>query len=92
MEISFSHTRGMHLAALIMARGEYCIEVLEPGECALFMLVRGCLQITRQKQGEPPAYCLHATPSAPLFIVNPGTYTILAERSALGLRGVRRRT
>lgn len=92
MEISFSDTRGMHLSALIMARGEYSPLVLEPGECALFMLARGCLQITRQKQGEPPAYCLHATPSAPLFIVNPGTYTIVAERSALGLRGVRRRT
>ena len=91
MEISFANTRGMNLSALIMARGQYSLEVVAPGDAVAFVLVRGCLQITRQKAGDPASYCLHATPSAPLFIVNPGTYTILAERSALGLRGVRRR-
>ena len=35
--------------------------------------------------------CLHSTPRALLIIVNPGTYTIVAERSAVGRRGVRRR-
>lgn len=91
MEISFMSTPGMHLDALLMARGEYCLEIVEPGECVGFVLVRGCLQITRQKAGEPASYCLHATPRAPLLIVNPGTYTIVAERSAFGLRGTRRR-
>ena len=54
--------------------------------------MRGCLQITRQRAGEPASYCLHTTPRAPLVIINPGTYTIVAERSAVGLRGIRRRT
>ena len=68
------------------------VEVLEPDDCVAFVLLRGCLQITRQRAGEPASYCLHATPRAPLVIINPGTYTIVAERSAVGLRGVRRRT
>ena len=60
-------------------------------DAVAFVLVRGCLQITRQKAGDPGSYCLHATPRAPLIILNPGTYTIVAERSAFGLRGTRRR-
>jgi hypothetical protein len=92
MEFEFATARNMRLGALVMARGEFCVEVLEPDECVAFVLLRGCLQITRQRAGEPASYCLHATPRAPLVIINPGTYTIVAERSAVGLRGVRRRT
>ena len=92
MEFEFATARNMRLGALVMARGEFCVEVLEPGECVAFVLLRGCLQITRQRAAEPASYCLHATPRAPLVIINPGTYTIVAERSAVGLRGVRRRT
>ena len=91
MEINFANAGSMQLDALVMARGEYCVETVEPGECVAFVLVRGCLQITRQRAGEPAAYCLHATPRAPLLIINPGTYTVVAERSAFGLRGTRRR-
>ena len=76
MEFEFATARNMRLGALVMARGEFCVEVLEPDECV----------------AEPASYCLHATPRAPLVIINPGTYTIVAERSAVGLRGVRRRT
>lgn len=92
MEFEFASTRKMRLGALVMARGEFCVEVLEPGECVALVLLRGCLQITRQRAGEPASYCLHTTPRAPIFIINPGTYTIVAERSAVGLRGVRRRS
>ena len=91
MEINFASAGSMHLDALVMARGQYSLEVVGPGDAVAFVLVRGCLQITRQKAGEPAAYCLHATPRAPLIILNPGTYTIVAERSAFGLRGTRRR-
>jgi hypothetical protein len=91
MEINFANTRSMHLDALVMARGEYCLEVVEAGEYVAFVLVRGCLQVTRQKAGDPASYSLHATPRAPLLILNPGTYTVVAERSAFGLRGTRRR-
>ena len=91
MEFEFATARNMRLGALVMARGEFCVEVLEPGESVAFVLLRGCLQITRQRAGEPASYCLHTTPRAPLVIINPGTYTIVAERSAVGLRGVRRR-
>jgi hypothetical protein len=92
MEFEFATTRTVRLGALLMARGEFCVEVVDPGDYVAFVLLRGCLQITRQRAGEPATYCLHATPRAPLAIVNPGTYTIVAERSAVGLRGVRRRT
>lgn len=37
----------------------------------------------------PASYCLHTSTGAPRNI-NPGTYTIVAERSALGLRDIRR--
>jgi len=90
MEISLAYTRRMQLSALVMPRGEYAVEVLESGDSLAFFLVRGCLQITRRRTGEPASYSLHATPTAPLIILNPGTYTIVAERSALGLRGSRR--
>lgn len=89
MEFNLAYTRRMQVDALVMARGEYRVEVLEPGDSLAFVLVRGCLQITRRRANEPPSYSLHATPTAPLLIVNPGTYTIVAERSALGLRGSR---
>ena len=90
MEINLAYTRRMQLTALVMPRGEYTIEVLEPGDSLALILVRGCLQITRRRTGEPASYSLHATPRAPLVIVNPGTYTIVAERTALGFRGSRR--
>ena len=91
MEFEFARSRRVQLGALVMARGEFCVEVIEPGDYVALVLLRGCLQITRQRAGEPASYCLHTSPRAPIFIVNPGTYTIVAERSALGLRGVRRR-
>jgi hypothetical protein len=90
MEFSLAYTRRMQLSALVMPRGEYAVEVLQPGDTLALFLVRGCLQITRRRTGEPASYSLHATPSSPLIILNPGTYTIVAERSALGLRGSRR--
>jgi len=90
MEFNLAYTRRMQLSALVMPRGEYVVEVLQPGDTLALFLVRGCLQITRRRTGEPASYSLHATPSSPLVILNPGTYTIVAERSALGLRGSRR--
>ncbi len=79
------------LGVLLMARGQHTIEVLETGGYLLLLLARGCLQVTRHRTDQPSAYCLHATPKAPLFIINPGTYTIVAERSTVGLRGLRRK-
>jgi hypothetical protein len=77
----------MRLQGLVMARGEYCLETLEAGEVLAFVLAYGCLQITRQRGGQPASYSLHATPRAPLMIINPGTYCVVAERSALGCGG-----
>ncbi len=45
----------------------------------------------RSPVSAPASYSLPSTPPAPLIIINPGTSTIVAERSAVGLRGVRRR-
>ncbi len=81
----------LSLQGLVMARGEYCLEVVEPGDAVVFILARGCLQITRQRSGQPASYSLHATPRGPLILINPGTYCVVAERSALGLRGSRRK-
>ena len=85
------HDGRLCLQGLVMARGEYCLEVIEAGEVLVFALAYGCLQITRQRGGQPASYCLHATPRGPLMIINPGTYCVVAERSALGLRGSRRK-
>lgn len=82
----------LRLQGLVMARGEYCLEVVEPGEVLVFVLAYGCLQVTRQRAGQPASYCLHATTRAPLVLINPGTYCVVAERSALGLRGTRRKS
>ncbi len=90
MKFEFANARRLQLGALVMARGEFCLEVLEPGDYVALMIFHGCLQVTRQRAGQPASYSLHTTPRAPLVIVNPGTYTIVAERSVLGLRGVRR--
>jgi hypothetical protein len=79
----------LRLQGLVMARGEYCLEVIEAGQVLVFVLAYGCLQITRQRGGQPASFCLHATPTKPLMILNPGTYCVVAERSALGLRGTR---
>lgn len=81
----------LRLQGLLMARGEFCVEVVEPGEVLVFILARGCLQVTRQRAGQPASYSLHATPRGPLMLINPGTYVVVAERSALGLRGSRRK-
>ena len=85
------HDGRLCLQGLVMARGEYCLEVIEAGEILVFALAYGCLQITRQRGGQPASYCLHATPRGPLMIINPGTYYVVAERNALGLRGSRRK-
>ena len=66
MEFEFASTRKMRLGALVMARGEFCVEVLDPGDTVAFVLVHGCLQITRQRAGQPASYCLHTTPRAPI--------------------------
>lgn len=90
MEINLAYTDRMQLSALVMPRGSYTVEVLEPGVSIALFLVRGCLQVTRRRAGEPASYSLHATPQSPLIIVDSGTYTIVAERTVLGFRGSRR--
>ena len=91
MEFEFASTPSgrFRLQGLLMARGQFVVEVLEPGDAIALLLARGCLQITRQRAGQPASFCLHATPRAPLVLINPGTYCIVAERSTLGLRGFR---
>ena len=92
MQFDIANLRNYSVSALAMARGEHTIEEVGDGSAVVFLILYGCIQITRQRSGQPASYCLHTTPRAPIFLVNPGTYTIVAERSALGLRGVRRRT
>ena len=84
------HGKG-RLQALIMARGEYCLEVVDDGDLLLFVLVRGCIQVTRQRARQPALFCLHATPTAPLLLRNEGTYVVVAERNVLGFRVLKRR-
>ena len=78
------------VSALAMARGEHMVEEVAEGEILALVLVVGCIQVTRARQGQPSAFSLHARPGAPLFLINPGRYCAVAERNTLGVRGVRR--
>ncbi|MCY1065624.1 hypothetical protein OV090_12660 [Nannocystis sp. RBIL2] len=91
MHFGLTNVRGgrYNLGALVMVRGEHCVEVIEPGEALAFIVVRGQILITRQRAGEPATFKLVATPRAPILVVNPGTYTVVAEQNTLGLRGAR---
>lgn len=81
----------MSVSALAMARGELSVEEVDEGDVVAFVLVYGCVQITRERAAQPASYSLHATPRAPLFLMNPGTYTVVARDNVLGFRGTRRR-
>ena len=60
----------LSVSALAMARGELAVEEVGEGEVVAFVLVYGCVQITRDRAAQPASYSLHATPRAPLFLVN----------------------
>lgn len=91
MRFDLPDFRGYQVSALAMARGEHAIEDVDAGDVVAIVLLYGCVQITRERSGQPTRYCLHATPTAPLFLVNPGSYCVLAERNVLGFRGIRRK-
>lgn len=78
------------VSALAMARGEHMVEEVDDGQVVALVLVFGCVQVTRTRAGQPSAYSLHARPGAPLFLINPGRYCVVAERNTLGVRGARR--
>lgn len=90
--MKFDVTKGdqYELSTLAMARGEHCVEEVGDGDVIALVIVWGCVQVTRERGGQPASFSLHARPSAPLFLVNPGRYCVVAERSSLGVRGVRR--
>lgn len=90
MQFDIANLRNYSVSALAMARGEHAIEDVDEGSLVVFVLIHGCIQITRQRSGQPASYCLHAKPRAPLFLVNPGRYCIVAESNVLGVRGTRR--
>jgi hypothetical protein len=80
---------GMRLSVLAMARGEHGVEDVAEGEMVALVIVVGCVQVTRSRAGQPANFSLHATRTAPLFLVNPGRYVIVTERNVLGFRGSR---
>lgn len=90
--MKFDIVRGerFEVNTIAMARGEHCVEEVREGEVIAFVIAWGCIQVTRERGGQPASFCLHARPTAPLFLVNPGRYCVVAERSSLGVRGVRR--
>lgn len=90
--MKFDVTKGdkYELSTIAMARGEHCVEEVGDGDVVALVIVWGCVQVTRERGGQPASFSLHARPSAPLFLVNPGRYCVVAERSSLGVRGVRR--
>lgn len=79
------------VSTIAMARGEHSVEEVGEGDVIALVLVWGCVQVTRERAEQPASYCLHAKPDAPLFLVNPGRYCVVAERNSLGVRGVRRK-
>ena len=90
MQFDIASLRNYSVSALAMARGEHAIEDVGDGCVTAFVLLYGCIQITRQRSGQPASYCLHAKPRAPLFLINPGRYCIVAESNVLGVRATRR--
>ena len=83
--------RGYELSVLAMPRGEHTLEEIETSESVAFVLLFGSVQVARQRVGQPASFSLHATPQAPLFLINPGTYCVVARSNTLGLRGSRRK-
>ena len=91
MRFDVSGLRGYELSVLAMPRGEHTLEEIETSESVAFVLLFGCVQVTRQRVGQPASFSLHATPQAPLFLVNPGTYCVVARANTFGFRGSRRK-
>jgi hypothetical protein len=91
MQFDIAQLRSFRLSALAMARGEHSVEQVEDGQVVAFVIVYGAVQITRERGGQPASFSLHATPRKPLFLVNPGTYCVVARDNVLGFRGARRR-
>ena len=90
MQFDIGNLKNYSVSALAMARGEHTIEEIDDGSVVAFVILYGCIQITRQRSGQPASYCLHAKPRAPLFLINPGRYCIVAESNVLGVRATRR--
>jgi hypothetical protein len=90
MKIKIAGFGGYELNTLAMARGEHHIEDVQEGEVVALIVLVGCLQVTRERGGQPASFCLHATRTKPLLLVNPGRYTVVAEANILGVRGARR--
>lgn len=90
MRFNVAGLRGYDLSLLAMPRGEHSLEEVGNCESIVIVLVYGCVQVTRQRSGQPASFSLHATPQAPLFLVNPGTYCVVARANTFGLRGCRR--
>lgn len=91
MRFDVGGLRGYDLCMFAMPRGEHTLEEVVEREPVAFVLVYGCVQITRQRSGQLANFSLHATPSAPLLLVNPGTYCVVARANSLGFRGARRK-
>ena len=91
MRFDVSGLRGYELSVLAMPRGEHTLEEIETSESVAFVLLFGCVQVTRQRVGQPASFSLHATPQAPLFLINPGTYCVVARANTFGFRGSRRK-
>lgn len=90
MRFNIAGLRGYDLSVLAMPRGEHVVEEVGASESLAFVLLYGCVQITRQRGGQPASFSLHATPQAPLFLINPGTYCVVARANTFGFRGARR--
>lgn len=90
MQFDIAELRRFRLTALAMARGEHSLEEVEEGQVVAFVLLYGCVQITRERGGQPASFSLHATPRKPLVLVNPGSYCVVARDNVLGFRGARR--
>ena len=91
MRFDVAGLRGYDLSLLAMPRGEHSLEEVGDCDAIAIVLVYGCVQITRQRVGQPASFSLHATPQAPLFLINPGTYCVVARANTFGFRGCRKR-
>ena len=77
------------LDVFAMPRGDHHLEVIEPGDAVVLLVVRGLLYVVYQGPRKLGRRRVAVQRGRPLVLVQPGTYAVYAEAGTLGFRGAR---
>ncbi len=77
------------LDLLAMPRGDHHLEVIEPGDAVVLLVVRGLLYVVHQGPTKLGRRRVEVRRGRPLVLVQPGTYAVYAEAGTVGFRGAR---